>query len=185
MGAEIKVPIEDIILVNNVLKGDIASFESIVEKYQMNVLRFVYGMLKDKEASEDITQEVFITVYNKLNMYNNKYSFFNWILQIAKNKTIDYTRKYRKVFESDIDEAYDLKSPGMGPEEFAEYRDIKRKIQSYINSLELVDRQILSLRYIEDFTFKDIAEVLGVTETTVKRRYYKVRDRFKEYENKC
>ncbi|MDU1412046.1 MAG: sigma-70 family RNA polymerase sigma factor [Clostridium sp.] len=185
MGAEIKVPIEDIILVNNVLKGDIASFESIVEKYQMNVLRFVYGMLKDKEASEDITQEVFITVYNKLNMYNNKYSFFNWILQIAKNKTIDYTRKYRKVFESDIDEAYDLKSSGMGPEEFAEYRDVKRKIQSYINSLELVDRQILSLRYIEDFTFKDIAEVLGVTETTVKRRYYKVRDRFKEYENKC
>lgn len=181
----VRVPVEDIILVNGVLKGDISSFEKIVEKYQFNVLRFVYGMIKEKEASEDITQEVFITVYNKLTMYDNKYSFLNWILQIAKNKTIDYTRKHRKVFESNIDEAFDISTSEMGPEETAEFNETKNKVEKYIKSLDIIDKQILSLRYSEDLTFKEIGDVLGITETTVKRRYYKVRDGFKVYGDKC
>lgn len=181
----VRVPIEDITLVNNVLKGDVSSFEKIVEKYQLNVLRFVYTMLKEKEASEDITQEVFITVYNKLSMYDNKYSFLNWILQIAKNKTIDYTRKHRKIYESNIDEAYDISTKAMGPEDTAEYNETKRRVENYIQALEITDKQILSLRYTEDLTFKEIADIIGITETTVKRRYYKIRDGFKAYSNKC
>ncbi|MEG1256695.1 sigma-70 family RNA polymerase sigma factor [Clostridium sp.] len=181
IGSQKKVPIEDVILVNNVLKGDIESFELIVEKYQLNILKFVYAMIKQKEASEDITQEVFITIYNKLNMYNSKYSFYNWILQIAKNKTIDYTRKYRKVYESDIDEAYNISSSYMSPEEAADYSEIKAKVSEYIGTLDELDRQILALRYSQDLTFRDIGQVLEVTETTVKRRYYKVRDGFKVF----
>lgn len=181
MGSDKRVPVEDIILVNNVLKGDVHSFELIVEKYQVNILRFVYGMLKQKEASEDITQEVFITVYNKLEMYDNKYSFLNWILQIAKNKTIDYTRKYRKVFESDIDEAYDVSSTEMGPEEAIEFVETKEKVEKYLKTLDEIDKQIVTLRYTEEMTFKDIGEILNITETTVKRRYYKVRDGFKVF----
>lgn len=181
MGSDKRVPVEDIILVNNVLKGDVRSFELIVEKYQVNILRFVYGMLKQKEASEDITQEVFITVYNKLDMYDNKYSFLNWILQIAKNKTIDYTRKYRKVFESDIDEAYDISSAEMGPEESIEFVETKEKVEKYLRTLDEIDKQIVVLRYTEEITFKDIGEILNITETTVKRRYYKVRDGFKVF----
>ncbi len=174
-------PMEDAILVNNVLNGDVYSFELIVEKYQINILRFVYGMLKQKEASEDITQEVFITVYNKLDMYNDKYSFFNWILQIAKNKTIDYTRKYRKVYESDIDEVYNISSSQMGPEESLEYLEVKTKVKEYINTLDEVDRQILVLRYTQNLTFRDIGQILEFTETIIKRRYYKVRDGFKVF----
>ncbi len=181
MGADKKVPVEDIILVNNVLKGDVHNFELIVEKYQVNILRFVYGMLKQREASEDITQEVFITVYNKLDMYNNKYSFLNWILQIAKNKTIDYTRKYRKVYEHDIDDAYDVSSSDMGPEESIEFVETKKKVENYLKTLDEVDKQIVNLRYTGDMTFKDIGEILNITETTVKRRYYKVRDGFKVF----
>lgn len=184
MGTDKFVPIEDAILVNNVLKGDIHSFEIIVEKYQVNVLRFIYGMIKQKEASEDIAQEVFITVYNKLDMYNNKYSFLNWILQIAKNKTIDYTRKYRKIYEGNIDDVYDISSSAMGPEESAEYMETKELVKKYLDTLDDIDKQIVTLRYTEEMTFKDIGEVLNITETTVKRRYYKVRDGFKIFCNR-
>lgn len=176
-----KTPIEDAILVSNVLKGDVDSFQIIVEKYQINVLRFIYGMIKQKEVSEDITQEVFITVYNKLDMYNNKYSFINWVLQIAKNKTIDYTRKYRKVYESNIDEAYNISSSDMGPEESVEYLEVKEKVNEYIKTLDELDKQILNLRYSQDLTFKDIGEILDITEAAAKRRYYKVRDGFKVF----
>jgi len=114
-------------------------------------------------------------------MYNNKYNFINWVLQIAKNKTIDYMRKYRKVYESDIDEAYNISSSEMGPEESLEYLEVKENVNKYIKTLDEVDKQILNLRYSQNLTFRDIGEILDITETTVKRRYYKVRDGFKVF----
>ncbi|HCQ91262.1 MAG TPA: hypothetical protein DIU45_18055 [Clostridium sp.] len=172
---------EDINLVNNVLKGDVDSFNTIVSKYELMVLKFVYNMLKQKEASEDITQEVFITIYNKLYMYDKKFKFSNWILQIARNKTIDYIRKYNKTYETNIDEAYDLSSKEMSPEQIAEYKETKEDIKEYIDSLNEDDKQILILRYSEKLTFSDISELLKMTESTVKRRYYRIRENYKTY----
>ncbi|GAA0123690.1 RNA polymerase sigma factor [Clostridium faecium] len=172
---------EDINLVNNVLKGDVDSFNTIVNKYELMVVKFVYNILKQKEASEDITQEVFITVYNKLYMYNKKFKFSNWILQIAKNKTIDYIRKHNKICESNIDEAYHLSSKDMSPEQIAEYKETKEDIKKYIDKLNENDKQILILRYSQNLTFSDIAEILKMTESTVKGRYYRIRENYKAY----
>ncbi len=175
--------IEDVILVEKVLQGDIESFEILIKKYELMIIRFAYGMVKNKETSEDITQEVFITIYNKLGMYNKSYSFSNWILQITRNKCIDYMRKYNKVQESDIDIAYDVSSKDMGPQEFTEYQEVKGKVNEYIKTLNELDAQILNLRYSKDLTFKDIGEILSLTETTAKRKYYKIRDGFKSFYN--
>ncbi|EQB86083.1 hypothetical protein M918_16295 [Clostridium sp. BL8] len=176
VGMKSDMLLEDIRLVDKVLQGDIESFNNLVNKYEVMVLRFVYNMIKQKEAAEDITQEVFITIYNKLEMYDRKHSFSNWILQISKNKTIDYIRKNKKVYEGNIDEAYDLSSQDMSPQESAEYREVKNSVKEYIKTLEDTDRQILMLRYTENLTFTDIAEILGLTESTAKRRYYKIRE---------
>lgn len=143
VGMKSDMLLEDIRLVDKVLQGDIESFNSLVNKYEFMVLRFVYNMIKQKEVAEDITQEVFITIYNKLEMYDRKHSFSNWILQISKNKTIDYIRKNKKVYEGNIDEAYDLSSQDMSPEESAEYREVKNSVKEYIKTLEDTDRQIL------------------------------------------
>lgn len=180
-GSKSEVLIEDIKLVNSVLQGDIESFNIIVSKYELMVLKFIYNMIKQKEAAEDITQEVFITIYNKLYLYDKKHSFSNWILQVSKNKCIDYMRKYNKVYESDIDEAYNVSSKDMSPEEIAEFNETKLSIKKYIETLEEIDKQILILRYSQNLTFIDIAEILKLTESTVKRRYYKVRENYKGF----
>lgn len=184
VGMKSDMLLEDIRLVNKVLQGDIESFNNLVNKYEVTVLKFVYNMIKQKEAAEDITQEVFITIYNKLEMYDKKHSFSNWILQISKNKTIDYIRKNKKVYENNIDEAYDLSSQDMSPEESAEYREVKESVKEYIKTLEDTDRQILMLRYSENLTFTDIAEILALTESTAKRRYYKIRENYKSFSKK-
>lgn len=183
-GIKSEVLIDDIRLVTSVLQGDVDSFSVIVNKYELMILKFVYNMIKQKEAAEDITQEVFITIYNKLYMYDKKHSFSNWILQISKNKCIDYMRKYNKGYESDIDEEYNVSSKDMSPEEVAEYNETKLTIKKYINTLEETDKQILILRYSQNLTFIDIAEVLNLTESTVKRRYYKVRENYKDFATK-
>lgn len=169
---------DDIKLVSEVLNGNIDSFNIIVNKYEIVVFRFVYNMIKNKEAAEDITQEVFINVYNKLYLYDKKYKFSNWLLQIARNKCIDYIRKYKRVYESDIDEVVGLTSREPSPEENYEFKEMKYDIEKYINSLDLIDKQIIVLKYSKDTTFKDISNILNINESSVKRRYYKVKEKF-------
>lgn len=72
----------------------------------------------------------------------------------------------------------------MFPEEIAEYKEVKNSIKEYIKTLEETDKQILILRYSENLTFTDIAEILGLTESTAKRRYYKIRENYKDFAKK-
>lgn len=173
---------EDAKLVKEVLGGCVESFEVIVNRYEMTILKFIYSMIKDKEASEDITQEVFITVYNKLDTFDDKYKFSNWILRIAKNKCIDYVRKYRKINEENIDDVKSMAitSKEISPEQTLEFKETKRAIEEYINRLEHMDREIIMLRYLKEVTFNDISKILEISESTVKRRYYKIRGEFKK-----
>ncbi len=170
---------EDLKLIKEILNGNIDSFNILVNKYELYILKFVYNMIRDREAAEDITQEVFITVYNKLYMYNSKYKFSNWILQIARNKCIDYIRKYKRVYEANLEDVKDLVSKEPSPEQSMEFKETKAIVENYIESLNEIDKQIIILRYTDELTFLDIAEVLNMSESAVKRRYYKARDKFK------
>lgn len=171
---------EDIRLVEQVLNGNIDSFNILVNKYEIIVLKFIYNIIKDREAAEDISQEVFITVYNKLYTYKTQYKFINWVFQIAKNKCIDYIRKYRRVYEPNIEDAVDVTSNEASPEQSVEFKETKTLVERFIKTLEETDRYIMVLKYTkEEVTFADIAEILNMRESAVKRRYYKVRERFK------
>lgn len=164
---------EDISLVEEILNGNIDSFNILINKYELIVLKFVYGIIKDKEASEDITQEVFITIYNKLYQYDKNYKFSNWLLQIAKNKAFDYVRKFKRVYEANIEECIGAKDLEPSPEDKLEYKETKELVRSFINNLDEIDRQIFILRYSSEKTFCEISVILGINESTIKRRYYK------------
>lgn len=172
---------EDLKLVEEVLKGNLDNFNIIVNKYEFPILKFIYNTVHNKEAAEDIAQEVFITVYNKLYTFKRKYKFSSWIFQIAHNKCIDYIRKYRRVYESNIEEEREMCSGDISPEQSAEFKETKKQVESFISALEHTDKEILNLRYSGNLTFCEIASILGINESTVKRRYYKVREEYKEY----
>jgi len=172
---------EDLKLVDQVLKGNIDSFNILVNKYELSILKFTYNMIRDKEAAEDITQEVFIIVYKKIYTYNREYKFSSWVFQIARNKCIDFMRKYKRVYEANIDNEKDNSSKDISPEAMAELRETKREIQKFINTLEEIDREILVLRYSEEITFIEMAVILNINKATIKRRYYKIRERYKDF----
>jgi RNA polymerase sigma-70 factor, ECF subfamily len=173
---------EDLKLVLEILKGNIDSFNILVNKYELSILRFVYNTVRDREAAEDITQEVFITVYNKLYTFNKEYKFSNWLFQIARNKCIDYVRKYKRVYEANVEDMEEIVSREISPEQSTEFKEVKKLVESFIETLNDTDKQIILLRYSSDhITFTDIAEVLSLGESAVKRRYYKAKERFREY----
>jgi RNA polymerase sigma-70 factor (ECF subfamily) len=171
----------DIKLIDKILEGDTKSFEKIVDKYEMTIIRYIYTMVKNMATAEDICQEVFIQVYNKLDTYNKNYKFSNWLIQIAKNKTIDYIRKENRTKVFNIDEAYNVSSNDISPEDNAEFNETKECFKKYIEGLEEIEKQIIILRYSTKKTFKDIGTILDISESTVKKKFYKTRQEYKEY----
>ncbi len=172
---------EDLKLIRDILNGNIDSFNIMMNKYEKMIFSFVYNMVKDREAAQDITQEVFITVYNKLYLYKSRYKFTNWILQISRNKAIDYMRKYKRVYEANLEDITYIYDDAPGPEEKVQTKEIKLLIEDFINKLNDIDKQILMIKYSANVTFGDIGEILTMSEGAVKRRYYKTRDKFKAY----
>jgi RNA polymerase sigma-70 factor (ECF subfamily) len=172
---------DDLDLIKMVLDGDAESFGFIINKYEKSIYRFAYNHTNNTEASKDITQEVFIAAYNRLYTYRQDSKFSNWLFRIAKNKCIDYIRKYPCTLETSIDEAESAPSKEVSPEQWAEYSEIKDMVREFIKMLKDTDRQILTLRYSETgMSFLDISQVLNMTESSVKKRFYRMRERFKE-----
>jgi RNA polymerase sigma-70 factor (ECF subfamily) len=173
----------DLEVVQLVLNGDFAAFEEILNRYQTAIYRFICNNVKDQEVSKDICQEVFISAYYKLYTYKEKYKFSSWLFQIAMNKSIDYLRKNKKAQNVSLSD-YEIQDTSISPEAFSEYREMKSLLEEFIRTLGEVERRILILKYSkEDLTFREIAEILKLSESTVKHKYYRIYDKYENYIN--
>src|SRR5437762_10243659 len=81
-------------LVQSAIAGRETSFEELVRRYQRPIAAYVYRMVGDYDAALDLTQEVFIKVYNSLTRYRSEFKFSTWIYKIAHNAAIDHLRRY-------------------------------------------------------------------------------------------
>jgi RNA polymerase sigma-70 factor (ECF subfamily) len=89
--------VDDLELVKDILDGKVDSFNVIICKYEASIFKFILNMVKDHEEAKDLTQDVFITMYNKLYTYRGEKKFSSWLYQIARNKGVDYLRKNKRV----------------------------------------------------------------------------------------
>src|SRR3982750_3194294 len=85
--------LSDADLVTSAISGADTGFEELVRRYQRPIISYVYRMLNDYDASLDVTQEVFIKVYNSLSRYSCDYKFSTWLYRIAHNAAIDHLRR--------------------------------------------------------------------------------------------
>src|SRR5918997_1615475 len=86
-------------LVERAIAGREECFEELVRRYQRPIVAYVYRMVGDYDAALDLTQEVFIKVYNSLARYSAEYKFSTWIYRIAHNAAIDHLRRHNMRFE--------------------------------------------------------------------------------------
>src|SRR4029450_11489722 len=87
-------PLADGELVQSAVAGGESSFEELVRRYQRPIASYVYRMVGDYDAALDLTQEVFIKVYNSLSRYRSEFKFSTWIYKIAHNAAIDHLRRH-------------------------------------------------------------------------------------------
>jgi len=167
---------EDYKLVRRCLDGDADSFGDIVDKYQKPVFRLAMRMVKNYDDAEDITQIVFIKIYDKLESFNPKYKFFSWLYRIAINETINYCKKKNKLDYIEENE----KSGDKNPEEIYSELEIGEKVQSAIMQIDMFYRIPLVLKHFMNYSYKELGEILEIPEKTVKSRLFTARQLLKD-----
>src|SRR5215203_7134835 len=109
-------------LIIDAVGGRVDGFEELVRRYQRPITSYVFRMLGDYESSLDVTQEVFIKVYNSLSKYSSEYKFSTWLYRIAHNAAIDHMRRNsispQSLETENADGTYQLQieAPGRSPE---------------------------------------------------------------------
>lgn len=154
--------------------------DAIYKKYCKCVYNFLYKLTNDIELSEELTQETFYTAIKKINTLNKKESIRTWLYQIAKNKWKDYLKKNKKA-NIDLDENtvenlvanYDIEEDMIAKDNIIEF-------YKKIHMLDIDTREIIYLKIIRNFTFKEISQILGKNEEWARTKYYRGKLKLKE-----
>jgi RNA polymerase sigma-70 factor (ECF subfamily) len=165
-------------LVAYYLKGDEKSLEILFGRYLKPIYNFIYRYVGGFSEAEDITQEVFIKVWRNLKKFDQNKSFKTWIFAIAKNSAVDFLKKRKEIPFSELEESEDeggvietLADPSPLPQELLEKADLALTLNSAMEKLPPKYRMVLFLRYNDHFSSKEIAELLGEPENTIRSRY--------------
>lgn len=173
-------------LISSAISGQPDGFEELVMRYQRQITSYVFRMLGDYESALDVTQEVFIKVYNSLDRYSVEYKFSTWIYRIAHNAAIDHMRRNSVTPQSLEAENADgsfqiqLESRGSSPEQDRERTEWRAEIEAVVKDLPATYRDLIILRHSKDLSYDEIAEVTGLPLGTVKNRLFRARELMRE-----
>ncbi len=176
----------DVELIAKAISGREDGFEEIVRRYQRPITNYVFRMLNDYDSSLDVTQEVFIKVYNSLERYSSEYKFSTWLYRIAHNAAIDYIRRrspnQQSIETENKDGAYQLQieSPNPTPEQDRERSEWRTEIEAVVKCLPSVYRELILLRHAQDLSYDEIAEITNLPLGTVKNRLFRAREMMRE-----
>ena len=178
---------DDVALIQRILAGDENAFASLIEKYQQQVHAHALRKVRDFQAAEDITQETFLQVHQKLATLNDPAKFSGWLYAIVNHQCIAWYRKNRLQTES-LQEIHiseietDAYSRYIATEHAKTTAEAQRElVKQLLTKLKESDREVITLHYFEEMTSSEIGEVLGVSENTIKSRLHRARQRLKKY----
>lgn len=174
-------------LIVDAKKGKRVAQNHLIEIFWQQVYNYVFIKIKNEEEAEDITIETFTKVLSKLKLYNADFDFKTWVISIAHNTMIDHIRRSPKLNISMDDEFNKLliRDSEKSPEDYLILQQDNDKVLKAINNLPLKYQRIIELRFLEDKTYKEIAEELDLSLPNVKVRVLRARQLLAEaLENK-
>jgi RNA polymerase sigma-70 factor (ECF subfamily) len=166
--------IDEHLVLRDAQKGDRQAFAALVERYWDRLYRWLYHLTRDRHAAEDLTQEAFCKALANLNRFQAGTNFRAWLFRIAHNSFLNQVRntsRSRQPFPEDVP------ATAEGPVEQAVNREALQHLAVSVAQLAPEFRAAFLLRAEEDMSFRQIAEVLGLTEETARWRVFKARQK--------
>ena len=177
--------------ITNAKRGDIGSFQKVYDSFARKVLNFIYRMVSSLEEAEDLTQETFVTVYQKLGSLKDNSKFEPWLFRIARNYVY---QKYRS--RSPVTVSIDARSEDgrvihrvvdgrKNPDEFFQTAELEGVVHKVIQALPEKYREVFVLSAIQRKSYQEIAEIvdrsLASVKTDIHRARLQVRKQVKDY----
>ena len=161
-------------LIEQCLAGDQVAWEQIVRQNWRKVFNVAYKFVGKHDEAEDLTQDIFLKIFKALNTFDRRANFQTWIISISRNLCIDHyrsVRKERQTIARDVDSS-DLQpaTPERGPYAQAEHQDLRAQLRTALEALPLTLRTAVVLRDLQELSYQEIADRLGLPEGTVKSR---------------
>ena len=156
-----------------------AAFGTLVKTFQHLAYNCAYKLLNDPGLAEDITQEAFITAYQKLHQLRDPGAFPGWLCQITRTQCHRWQRQ-RRVTMTEIDSADTALVGAPGPEVNIEQRDLAGRVLAAIDALPEHEQIVIRLFYLQGYSIKEIGEMLCLPLTTIKKRLQYARGRMKQ-----
>ena len=166
------------------VNGDADAFEQLVHTYQTPIYNLCLRMTGNPDDAADLSQEAFIKAWRNLGSFQFESAFSTWLYRLASNTCLDFLRSVKRrpqvsltVEDSEGEtQTLDLPDTAPTPEEAAISNEEKEHLARAMQSLDEEQRQILTLRVVNDLSYAEIAEVMGIKEGTVKSRLARTRD---------
>ncbi|MFN8353516.1 MAG: RNA polymerase sigma factor [Spirosomataceae bacterium] len=152
-------------------------FEYLYDRYADKVYRKCLSFVKDPAKAEDFTHDIFLKLVLSLNSYKEHAKFSTWLYSITYNFCVDKVRTAKKVQEVELDDNFD----SIDDSDDSDLKEIEaQRLRDTLREVSPDERAILLMKYQEDLSIKDIADVLGVTESAVKMRLKRAKEKVRK-----
>jgi RNA polymerase sigma-70 factor, ECF subfamily len=151
-------------LISLAATGNRDAFGRLYERYRVRVLRHAFFLTGDPVLAEDITEQTFLNALQAISRYQPRgVPFVAWLLRITGNLTINYKKAAKNNGHAQLPEALEAEGIAYSPEGSCELKDDSRRIWDEVRHLPSEQRQVIIMRFIDDLSYQDIAQILGKT----------------------
>jgi RNA polymerase sigma-70 factor (ECF subfamily) len=167
---------DDTKLIERCRSGDRQAFEALLVKYEKPVFNAAFRMLNSRDDASDITQTVFLKVFENFDQFDPTRRFFSWIYRITLNESINWLGKTNRVEPL----AFEAADEGRGPEQEVDSARASQNVQTALMAMKTDYRSVVILKHFLGCSYMEISQILDVPEKKVKSRLYTARQQLKD-----
>ena len=172
---------DDTKLIERCMHGDRGAFEALLVEYEKPIFNAAFRMLNNRDDARDVTQTVFLKVFENFDQFDPSRRFFSWIYRITLNESINWLGKENRLEPL----LYETADEGKGPDEELESTRLAAKVQAALMTINTDYRTVVILKHFLGCSYVEISDVLEIPEKTVKSRLYTARQQLRDALSGC
>ena len=169
----------DEILLQRVAAGNQLAMQALFARHQLRVYRFLLRIVGNAALAEDLTGDVFLTVWRQAHRFQGRSTVSTWLLAIAHNKARSQLRRRRRTEPLD-DAALAIEDPAHGPDVALALKERSKIVRRCLGKLSAEHRTMIDLVYYHEKSIQEVAQIVGIPTNTVKTRTFYARKRLSE-----
>jgi RNA polymerase sigma-70 factor (ECF subfamily) len=171
-------PVQEAEWIRQIGRRDRAAFERFYASYGPRVFRFVVRMLRDEDRAEELVNDVMVEVWKSADRFQGRSSVSTWVFGIARHRALNAVRG-KRIETTPLDEGIQAEDEAETAEMSVHRKSVKARLRKALDALSPEHREVVELTFFQGLSYKEIAQVVGCPENTVKTRMFHARKKLK------